>query len=213
MKATHIIRHVIAGFLLTHSIARAVTLTDQSELSPTNTLINFDTIPSGLQTNPLMIGNATFSSSAQLALYNVNGGGYNPPPNLVSQNTLLSNNTGTLGDTSYVSIRIDFASPVSEIGFAWWDSTFGSNLLEVYSASSVLLETASFPGGVTGGNGASFRGIHRGGNEIAFAIAQWSAPNDLGGIDNVSYGQVPEPSSAMLALASSLLFLRRRRNA
>lgn len=214
MKKPNLIHQVVLGVLISHSSAEAVILTDASQLSAGNTLVTFNSITSGVQSNPLTIGDVTFSSTAQLALYDVNGGGYSPPANLVSGNALLSNSSGTLFDLTYVNIRMDFASPIAELGFSWWDSTINGNKLDVYSASSVLLESTFFPDGFTGGQDATFRGIQRSTNDIAYAIVGWSAPNDVGGIDNVSFGQVqvPEPSlAALFAMGSSLLLLRRHR--
>jgi len=178
--------------------ASAEELTDRSQLSAGNTLIDFDDQTLGVVSGqPLTIGEAAFSSVddthaevGDLNIYEPSTGGYSPPADLVSGKVLRSN-TGELFDLNYRNIRIVFANPVAEVGFSWWDATSGENLIEVYNAADQLLDSAQFPNTAMGGNTASFAGIRWAGNEIAYAIAKISASNDVGGIDKVSFGYAP----------------------
>lgn len=208
MKSPSTLRLILASLACTQCISNAAVLTDESQLSSGNTLIDFEMFSPGTVSNPFVIGNATFSSSQFLSIEDATP--YSPPPRVVHH--VLRANSGTgIFDHPYVDIRIDFASPVSQVGLGWWDPNIAGNELLVYNAAGVLLESAPIPTGPPGGGFATFRGISRPANEIAYAIMHISGGNDIYGIDNVSYGQVPEPSCAMLMLASGLVCLRRNR--
>ena len=70
------------------------------------------------------------------------------------------------------------------------------------------------PTGAANGTFATFRGIRRAQNDIAYAIAVISRPDDVYSIDNVSYGaiSVPEPSAGLLIAGTLMaIALKRRR--
>ncbi|MBL9151910.1 MAG: VCBS repeat-containing protein [Verrucomicrobiales bacterium] len=180
-------RTILAAFLMLCHETPALELTDRSQLSPGNTEIDFDDQTLGVAANPLTISGLTFSSVENLHIYQPSADGYSPPADLVS-GRLLRANPDVLFSFPYSDIRINFATPVAEVGFSWWDATFGDNAIEVYDSQGQLLESALFPAAGSGGSVASFAGIRRSSNEIAYAIARVSAANEVGGIDKISYG-------------------------
>ena len=190
--------------------AYATILTSPSQLSPTNTLIDFESFGSGLTTNPLIIGNATFSASTPLAIIDISSFTANGP--LVFNKTLRSNGGQPLGSTGYVNIRIDFSSLINEVGLGWFDPNLTGNELQAYDSANNLLDTAPIPTGPPGGSFAAFRGISRAQNDISYVIAKVSTPNDVFSIDNISFGSIsqppqttPEPTSTLGLLALGTL--------
>jgi hypothetical protein len=209
MKTFSLARHLLAALVMASGASHAAIVTNPAELSPDNMFVTFESFSIGNVPNPLAIGSATFSSAAALTIEDV--APYNPAPH--ASGKVLRANDGPIFSLTYTDIRIDFSEPVSEVGLGWWDSNLAGNLLKVYNAAGELLESAEVPTGSPGGSFAPFIGIRRNANEIAYAIASVAANNEVYGIDNVSFGaNVPEPSSALLVLASGALFLRRRRS-
>lgn len=204
-------------FIFSGQAARADILTSSSQLSPTNTTLDFESFPAGLTSNPLVIGDASFSSVTPLAIIDISSFGAHG--STVFRNVLRPNGANPLGVSGYTDIRIDFASPIGEIGLGWFDPNFVGNSLDVYDSSNTLLESAPIPTGPIGGSSAAFRGIRRSTNDIAYAITRVSSPDDVYGIDNVSFGTVsaavPEPSSVVLFAcglsAAGVVNLRSRR--
>ena len=131
---------IVAGALSAHGDI----LTDPGELSETNTILDFESLSSGAISNPLAIGDATFSSSTEMFINDVSG--FGADGSFVSGNTLASDNF----TESYVDIRMDFADDVGEIGLGWFDPNFFGNRLEVYSSSDSLLEVTDVPTGPVG---------------------------------------------------------------
>jgi len=101
---------------------------------------------------------------------------------------------------------------VGKVGLGWFDPNDPGNLLEVYNSSGALLDSAPIPTAPIGGVFAAFRGIQETSNDIVYAVAQVSEPDDVYGIDNVTFGTVPEPGSlgVLLAGGAALLFRRWR---
>lgn len=194
------------AWLISPALSQADILTDPSQLSGTNTLVDFEALAEGGVSNPLAIAGAVFSGPGPLEV--VNSLPYGPPP-VVFRHVLRTYNG------SYQDLRIDFASAVSEVGFGMWDPNLGGNYLRVYGLGDNLLESAEFPTGAPGGGYASFRGIRRPVNEIAYAILNLSSPSEVYGIDNVSFGAnaIPEPAGlgAGIAVATAGLMTRRTR--
>ena len=214
-RSTRSLLLVLPALCFASSAAHATVLTLPSQLSSSNTVIDFESFSAGPTSNPLTIGAAKFSSTSPLAIEDISSYGANGTT--VTHNILRSNGGLPLGNGGYTPIRIDFSVPVGEVGMGWFDPNLPGNVLEVYDSSNNLLESAPIPTGPTGGGFAGFGGIHRASNDIAYALTQCLS-NDIYGIDNVSYGRVsvkdvPEPSAWMVALGAvpAALLLRRRR--
>jgi hypothetical protein len=199
--------------LLSAGIASAQPLTaalntDPSQLVAGATTITFEAFPLGIVSEPFIVGAASFSSSAPIAITDVSSFGV--VGSAVASKLLLG--SPDLSASSYTSIRIDFLSPVGQVAFGWWDPNFSGSEVRVYDSSNALLEVASIPTGPANGTFATFRGIQRDSNDISYAVAHISSPNDVYGIDNVSYGAVPEPTSISMGIAGALLLCARRRS-
>lgn len=190
--------------------ANAEILTDQSQLSANNTLINFNSLTPGVLSNPFTVGDATFSSPMSLSI--VNTSPYLSTPE-VNGMALVSSIGGL--SSPFADLRIDFSTAVSEIGLGWWDSNNVGNELRVFDSANNLLEFAAMPTGQTGGVFGTFRGIRRSSADIAYAVAHVSNSDDYYGIDNVSFGitAVPEPSSGILLGIATVGLLSRYRRA
>ncbi|MEX2316057.1 MAG: hypothetical protein WD669_02825 [Pirellulales bacterium] len=202
---------VLLAFLLGQQRAIADVLTDPSQLTAGNTLIDFESFSEGLVSNPLVIGGATFSSTQPLYILDVTGFGADGTE--VFHDTLRSSSNPNPSSAGYTNIRIDFAQPVSEIGLGWFDSNFSGNRLEAYNSSNSLLEFAAIPTNPVGGCCADFRAIRRTANEIAYVITNVSSSSDVYSIDNISFGAhgIPEPSSlTLLAICLSVVSISRR---
>lgn len=207
IPARFLILAALATGLSSEAVVRADILTDPSQLNGANTLIDFESLSVGTVSNPLILAGATFSGLGTLEVSSSLP--WSPPP-VVYGNVLLSYNT-----SQYLDMRIDFDSPVSEIGFGMWDPNFAGNYLRVYDAGDTLLESVEFPVGAPGGSFAAFRGIRRSSDEISYAILDISSGSEFYGIDNVSFGAhaIPEPGGigAVLAVATAGLMTRRKR--
>lgn len=207
-----LIASIFAALLGSQAISSAVVLTSASQLSPTNTLIDFTSSSIGPAGNPLTIGGVQFLSSTVLHIEDVSI--YSPTPEVAGK-LLRTGHPTSIGTAQYVDIRMDFSAPISEIGLGWWDPNFAGNELRVYDSANILLETAVLPTVTVGGGSAVFRGISRSSNDIAYAIARISSPNDVYGLDNISYGgarSVPEATATLPLLSLSLIglaFVRR----
>lgn len=191
--------------LIAPQATRADILTDPSQMNSNNTLIDFEAFAVGPIGNPLSISGVTFSGTGSLEILDASP--YSPTP-VVHRHVLRS-----FDDSQSLNMRMDFSTPVSEIGFGMWDPNLAGNFLRVYDANDVLLESAEFPTDSPGGHFAAFRGIRRSANEIAYATLDLAAPNEYYGIDNVSFGAsaVPEPSSFFVGLLGAAYFLTTRR--
>ncbi len=195
----------ICLFLTAAEVAQADILTDPSEMSDSNTLIDFESFAAGPVGSPLEISGATFSGAGSLEI--IDSSPYSPTP-VVHRNVLRGHD----GSQS-LDMMIVFSTPVSEIGFGMWDPNLAGNFLRVYDANDVLLESAEFPTDSPGGHFAAFRGIRRSSNEIAYATLDLAATNEYYGIDNVSFGAtaVPEPSGLLVVLLGGSYFVMARR--
>lgn len=192
--------------------AQATILTDESQLNGGNTLIDFEGLTAGGQSNPLTIGAATFSSSNVLNVWDISS--YSANGTHVFHKTLRSASSTAPG---YVDIRIDFATAMSEVGLGWFDPNFTGNKLRAFNSNTGFLEEAAIPTGPTGGRFAAFRGIRRSVDEIDYVICQVAASSDVFSIDNVSFGAhapVPEPfTMALMGLGVAGAWRRRKRGA
>lgn len=194
------VRYFLAVSFLGTSLAAAATLSSESELGPDNTLINFESLsPGQITPAPLVIGEAIFSSTSGLYIQDVSS--YTPSSEVSGKVLYTGSNAGL--------IRIDFASPVGQVGMGFWELNFSdSNFLRVYNSSDTLLESVALPGVPTGGAFAVFRGISRSTNDIKYAVVEFSDLYPYYGIDNVSFGPaVPEPSVSALVAAGSMMFV------
>lgn len=198
---------ILAWLGLAPALANAVVLTNASQLSSGNTFIDFETYPTGAISNPLVIGDVTFSSTNMLSVENISI--YGASGSAVSNKVLRSNGPFFLTPT-YVDTRIDFAVPIREFGLGWFDPNISTNFLEAYDSLGQLLESAAIPNFEIGGSRAVFRGFFREESDIAYVVARVSDPGDLYAIDNVSFGRIPEPSLPMCASAGILLALLAR---
>jgi hypothetical protein len=198
--------------------ARATPITNPAALLPTATLIDFEDIltDGNLVTsvpNPLVIGDATFSSvTAQLSILNITVSGWAADGTEVGGNTLFP------GGEPDSAIAIDFASPVGQFLLGWGDPNFSGNLLFAFDRRGRLLETARVELSGPEGGHAAWIGFSRNANDIARVLVQpdQSLPSgDDYVIDNVYYArharQVPEPSTLLLTIFGLALVATRRR--
>lgn len=182
--------------------------------TPGNTLIDFESTLVGVFASPLTVGTAQFSASTPLAIGDITGFGADGTE--VFHHVLRSNGSQSVGSPGYVDIRIDFSTPMAEVGMGWWDANLLGNALEAYDANNVLLLSVPIPTNPPGGGFAEFRGIKSTQNEISYVITH-SMSTDVYAIDNISFHAlaVPEPSSVMLAgvALTALGWITRRRPA
>ncbi|MGK7904369.1 MAG: S8 family serine peptidase [Hormoscilla sp.] len=152
-------------------------LAEYSDLSNTNTVIDFDNVRSA--------PGVSFSSSDR---HSVSEGRADEDfPELVGGKGLLA------GDLGHKPITITFDSPVSEVGLGWYHAKSPSNIFQVFDRNGVLLGEVTpsplAPSDEPGKHWAGFVGIKRANNDIAKAVVL-PDPEDWYVIDNVSFGRL-----------------------
>lgn len=224
MTRTFLLTTSLALALALNTIATAATITSPSQLTPGYTTIDFEGLPSPSSypgAANLVIGDATFvsESGAGLAIVSISIFGIPFPGADPAGNVLNPSATDFISDKS---IRINFATPVSEILLTWIDPNFSGNRIDAYDSNDTLLETAFVP--TTGGATSTFAGIARSGFDISYIRTVAAPGGDIYLIDNVRYNaapampegpEIPEPASVVLMGLSMLgvggLAWRRRR--
>lgn len=181
----------------------ATSITSQGDLSPLDTVIDFESVSLGFTSNPLSLSGATFSSGSTLQIIDNTFDAAINFPTFTQGHFLASPGTVNGSGQASVPIEITFIQPIAEIGIGFFDPNFSGNFLKVYNSSNILLESVESFTGPVGGSFADFIGIQRSSNEIA-RVEIVAAPNDFLGIDNVTFGRVsasapiPEPSTMLL---------------
>jgi hypothetical protein len=165
--------------------ACAEPLTSPSQLSSTNSIINFEGYPLGPLGVIVTVQCNTFGTPSGFSIVDLSAQPYVGP--LVGGRGLHPL-PGAIGSGLYVNTSISFNPPVSEVGLGWWDPTTTGNVLRVYDSNTQFLEQITVPQQPPGGGGASFVGIRRPTREIAYAICFPGNSNDTYVIDNISFG-------------------------
>ncbi len=187
-------------------LSHAEVVDDANEMNPNSEIIDFEDFSFGPTSNPLNIGNATFSATPGLSIFDMTPWGANGTE--VETKTLLPLPAHAF--SGYTPMTIDFTMPVIEVGFGVWDPNLVGNILRVFDQDGILLEQAPITSlGPTDGSHATFIGIRRPTAEIAKAVFSPAATNEVYAIDNVTF-LVPEPTSfSLLAIVGTMLFRRR----
>jgi hypothetical protein len=191
-------------------------ITDPSQLSPNPTIIDFEQFGTQVP-NPLVIGNATFSSSGEFQIINISG------QNLVGD----AAESNVLREGTIAPIEITFVDPISEVLVGSYDPSFSGNLLQAFDINDQLLEQSEVPFGSPNPSFVltSHIGFRRSLADIKKIVAfpvppdpDVSRPPDDYGLDNIHYNTspvVPEPTSlTLLGIGVAGLFgygLRRKR--
>jgi hypothetical protein len=161
-----------------------MTITDPSQLSPNQTIIDFEQFPApSPQTkvpvnNPLVVGDVTFSTNDALYIWNIIGYGANGTE--VESNVLAPY-------LPHETLTIRFANPVAEVLLGVFDPNFPGNFLRAFDSTDSLLEQVELTDlGEQGGGHATWIGFKRSFAEIS-RIDVVPAPGDELGIDNIHY--------------------------
>ena len=179
---------IIAAVLGLIGTADGEPITNPSQLSPNQTIIDFEQLPAGYDlgqtvSNPLVVGDVTFSISGWLYIRQIGStsGGE------VSSKLLEP-------EPDNVPLSITFLHPVSEVLLGWWDPNFPGNYLRAYDRNDQLLEEVEItdlhpPGGLYG----TWIGFKRTSADISKlevvppTIVPEGQPLDNYGIDNIHY--------------------------
>jgi hypothetical protein len=188
-------------FSLCAGSTSAAVIGSPSALHPASTLIDFNALPVGT-VEPVISSGATITTFAF-------DHGPNPPqtvkapkPHQVQYPGIFTGNYFAPGAHHF---RIEFDSPVSQVGLGVHDPNFaGNELFALDSAGNLLEKISSIPTGPVGGVFSTFVGFVRPSADIA-SVELHNAQGDLLGIDNVMFfssggtGAIPEPTSLALA--------------
>lgn len=176
--------------LLAPTMGLAAPITHPSQLSPNQTLIDFENFNGGtLLPNPLTIGNATFTSlTGMLSILDITASGWAVDGTEVASKTLFP------GGEPDSAIAITFATPVAEFLLGWGDPSFPGNVLLAYDVHGNLLEQAAVALGPPGVIHAAWIGFRRSTADIARIVVQPDQSLSNGDdyvIDNVRYRVAP----------------------
>lgn len=178
------------GLILSAPLSAAV-ITDPALLSPEAAHIDFEALAVGAVTNPLVIGDATFSAGPGLGIVNISG--YPAHGTEVFGKTLQPVPSGGFS-TPYTPITITFSAPASQVILGWFDPNFAGNVLRAFDVNGSLLEQGAVAVGPPGGCCSAWIGFIRPQADIAFVQVVPAATNDIYTIDNVSFLiGVPKP--------------------
>jgi len=173
--------------------SEAQILTNVSQLSPANTVVDFESFDAGnLGSTSLAIGDIIFTSGGgnllirDISVFGASGGG------LVEGKTLQAG-------SGNATLTITFANPVAEVGLGWFDANFNGNSFQAFDTLNNLLGSSSpTPLGPAGGSSAGFVGIRQNSDSIQ-TIVLTAAAGDFYSIDNVSFSNAnPIPTPALL---------------
>lgn len=161
---------------------------DATLIDPTATLIDFESQPTGAATNPLSLGAVTFSAN-EIGIASVIGFAANGTE--VEGNTLQPLSSAVFGGT-YRPITMEFAAPVTHVGFGLFDPNVPGNTVAAYDASGGCLGSAEVTDlGPPGGSTATFIGFVSASPTIARVVYTPVSPGDWYSIDNVRFATIP----------------------
>ena len=174
------------ALIVAPALVSADPITHPSQLNPYHTVIDFENFSAGSQmSNPLVIGNATFTSlTGTLSILNIAASGWPANGTAVASKTLFP------GGEPDSAISITFSKPVSEFLLGWGDPNFPGNVLLAYDTNGNLLEQAAVELGPPGGIHAAWIGFKRSTADIARVVVQPDQSQPSGDdyvIDNVRY--------------------------
>lgn len=178
-------------------------VTDPSAMNGAATVLDFESLPIGPAANPLTLGNVTFSCGSGLGIASVAPWGANGTE--VSERTLLPFSSGDFQfGPPYTPITLTFATPVREIGLAWFDPNDPGNWFRAYDSGGALLGEGSPQLGTPGGCCAAFIGFVSATPAIKTVVVTPAHGDDVYSIDNVRvFPGFPPPQSYCTAKASS----------
>ena len=193
---------VVVLVLGSATAAKAAPITLPTQLSGPMTVVDFNSLSTGLQTSPLVLSGVTFSAGA--ARFDTINTNLWPASTLFP--TFVSGNALGRADTNPAlpNFTITFAAPVAQVGFGIFDANFLGNLILAYDGGGNLLESTS-PDYLapSGGRGADYVGFVRGAADIKrieLVAAASGGLTDALWIDNLSFSPTPVPEPGTLAL-------------
>ncbi|MBL9120874.1 MAG: hypothetical protein JNL80_13265 [Phycisphaerae bacterium] len=164
----------------------AAVIVSPDQLDPSSAVIDFESLSIGPVTNPLVIGDITFSSGPGLGIVSVLG--YPANGTEVFGATLQPLPSGGFsGGGGYTPITITFARPASQVLFAWFDPNFGGNVAQALDSDGAVLEVGAVQTGPPGGCCAAYIGFVRSTADIASVRVVPAGTGDVYSIDNVHY--------------------------
>ena len=183
--------------------AKAAPITLPTQLSGPMTVVDFNSLSTGLQTSPLVLSGVTFSAGAR-RFDTINTNLYQAStlfPTFVSGNALGQADT----NSALPNFTITFAAPVAQVGFGIFDANFLGNLILAYDGGGNLLESTSpdYLVAPSLGTGADYVGFVRGAADIKrieLVAGASGGATDLLWIDNLSFSPTPVPEPGTLAL-------------
>ena len=197
---------VAVGFILVTAGAAVAVPIGPKDFAHDASVVTFET---GQQSLPVVPG-VRFVDEQTPWVFGVAVGRFDPP---AFGNQVWSNVTAGLSGSAFSDIGLVFDTPQQAVGgWAGTVTNFVNNpaeqiTLRVYDAAGTLLESADVPVPMTLGV-PEFVGIAR---PEGITRVEWVGQNSgFFGVDNFTYGALPEPTHLLAAAAGAMLLLRRR---
>ena len=201
----------ITSLCLLPNNAKGEVITDPSQLRPHPNIIDFEQFTAGYPTtpitNPLVIGDVTFSTEASLYIRDITR--YPSNGTEVEGNVLDT-------EPDNLPMTITFSRPLNEVLLGWWDPNYPGNFLRAYNKDNVLLEEVEITDlGPPHGLWATWIGFRRNSHDIwkLEVVPSQTGPDNYS-VDNIMYRTIPVPEPSLIVLLgisiASVVGLRRR---
>lgn len=180
---------------------------DIGSMGTHTSVIDFENLTEGTISGPLEIDGVTFGCNRGLSVVDLSPWPINGTH--VESLALYPNEECNVCAPVFTLV-IDFAEPVNEVGFGWFDPNLDGNVARFFGVEGELLAAVEPVVGPTWGVHADFVGVRFEHDVISCVKVIPGHTGDVYAVDNVTWGRLVPAPGALAALGLALVCRRRR---